>query len=242
MTYNQLKSVGIALLLGVTGCAHSAGTEPHAMSSADHDQAAERDEAEAAGHEAEYDSEATRGASGCQTGDRGYACWRSRSNPTAEHRRVAERSREDAARHRAASQALRDAEERQCAGLPDGDRDLSPFMHRDDIRSVSPFREERAIGRASTSRTAGAVVVFNAVPGMTAEWLQRVVSCHLARNAAIGFDVASTDMPTCPLTLRGVEATVASVGDGFSVTLRSDDTDTANEVLRRARALTASSE
>ena len=41
-------------------------------------------------------------------------------------------------------------------------------------------------GKSSTQKDVGATVVFRAVPGMTAEWLQRVVDCHLARAAAVG--------------------------------------------------------
>jgi hypothetical protein len=83
----------------------------------------------------------------------------------------------------------------------------------------------------------GAVIVFRATPGMTAEWLQRVVDCHLARNAALGHDVP--EMPDCPLVPKGVAATVKATDAGFAVAVRSEDSSTAAEVLRRARSLVA---
>lgn len=84
-------------------------------------------------------------------------------------------------------------------------------------------------------RTAGAVVTFRAVPGLTAEWLQRLVDCHLARNAARGHVVP--EMPNCPLVPKGAAATVRSTGDGFAVSISSSDDATAREIRARAERL-----
>jgi hypothetical protein len=56
-----------------------------------------------------------------------------------------------------------------------------------------------------------AIVMFRARPSMTAEWLQRVVDCHPARNAALGHVVL--DLPDCPLVPKGVadEPTIREV-------------------------------
>jgi hypothetical protein len=158
-------------------------------------------------------------------------------NPTAEHSQEAEQHRALAAQHRAASESLRAAEASACSGISDEDRDMSPFAHRDDIRSVSPLREDVRTGKAPGFRVAGVEVVFRAVPGMTAEWLQRVVTCHLARNAAIGHAVAGADMPYCPLTPRGAQASVRSVGDGFAVDIRSNDDEIAQQIKQRSESL-----
>ena len=80
-----------------------------------------------------------------------------------------------------------------------------------------------------------AVVVFRAVPGMTAEWLQRLVDCHVARNAALGHDVP--EMSSCPLVPKGAHATVTATSGGFAVAIRGDDEATSREILRRAEAL-----
>ena len=109
------------------------------------------------------------------------------------------------------------------------DRDSSPFSHAGDIESVVPARTAEVKGR---SQLEGAVITFQAVPGMTAEWLQRVVDCHLARNAAIGHVVP--EMPDCPLVPKGVEASVTSTGTGFAVRVRSDEPAVAKEILARS--------
>lgn len=77
--------------------------------------------------------------------------------------------------------------------------------------------------------------MFRAVPGLTAEWLQRLLDCHLARNAAVGYDMP--EMADCPLAVRGVKVTVVSAGDGFAVELASDNDAVAAEVLRRAQKI-----
>jgi hypothetical protein len=163
------------------------------------------------------------------------ACWTSLTSPTADDLRQAEEHRKAAADHRAAAQALREAESRACVGVPDADRDESPFDHTEDIESVEPLYVGSSGGKSSTKRLVGATVTFRAVPGMTAQWLQRVVDCHLARNAALGHDVP--EMPRCPLVPKGASAMVTAAQRGFAVAIRGDDQASANEILRRAQSL-----
>jgi hypothetical protein len=70
---------------------------------------------------------------------------------------------------------------------------------------------------------------------MTAERLQRVVDCHMARNAALGHEVP--EMSYCPLVPPGVRATVRSVAEGFAVELRTSDPDSSAIVYERSVAL-----
>jgi hypothetical protein len=128
-------------------------------------------------------------------------CWVETINPTAVHLQEVEAHRERAVHHRKAARELGDVESRACAGITDEDRDMSPFAHRGDILGVNPL-EERA-SKARERRLVGATVVFRAVPRLTAPELQRIVDCHLARNAVIGHDVAAAEMEQCPLTEPG---------------------------------------
>lgn len=116
---------------------------------------------------------------------------------------------------------------------------MSPFEHTEDIANVAPLMmsepDARATGRPANERLLGATVTFRAVPGMTAEWLRRVVDCHLARNASLGHVVP--EMPNCPLVPKGVEAEVSSIKDGFAVAIRGQNAATAREILARAQRL-----
>lgn len=228
--------------IGATAAACSTttpGARPHDMSAAEHERHAQAHQQSADTHAAKHDPEARVEAEHCSpgTGRTGAdaICWTSVRNPTAEHLRMAEQHRKHAADHRAASAALRDAEARACSGIDLDDRDISPFEHREDIVGVEPLTERSGKAPAVRAHDAGATVTFRAVPGMTAEWLQRVVDCHLARNSALGHSVPN--MPDCPLVPKGAQATVRSTGNGFAVAIRADDPDAAREILARAQRL-----
>jgi hypothetical protein len=217
-------------LLTVTalGCA-TPGVRPHDESAAEHEREAEEHARREKLHEA---------LAPCPGGApeiRTDVCWSSVTDATQDHRQAAAEHRQQAAEHRAASAALRQAEAAACAGIAPDDRDISPFEHVEDIVDVQPLREPTTV--KGMMRTAGAVVTFRAVPGMTAEWLQRLVDCHLARNSALGHSVP--EMPDCPLVPREVQARVTSTGTGFAVAIRSDVDDSAREVLARAERLQA---
>lgn len=231
-------------------CASSTpGAHPHDMSAEAHERQSERHARSGEEHNAQFRPgqaiERERCAPGRSLPKAGDSvaegvCWSSVHNPTAAHLWDAAEHRRQAADHRAASEALRAAEASACAGLAPDDRDTSPFQHTEDIAGVVPFRvsEFDTRGKWPTERTIGAVVTFRAVPGLSAEWLQRLVDCHLARNAALGHVVP--EMPDCPLVPAGVEARVSSAGNGFAVAVSSHDPKVARELLSRAERLRAS--
>ena len=234
----------ILTIVPTVACAGDPGTRPHDMSAAQHQSAAEQEEAAGTAHGAQYDPGATKDSTICgQTGtirpstQTGPPCWTSRTNPTAQHAQDAQRHRELAEKHRIASAALVEAEKKACAGIDEADRDTSPFYHREDIVSVEAAeREAPAYGKAPPSeRLVGATVIFRPVPGLTAEWLQHEVNCHVARASAAGHEMP--EMNYCPLVLKDVRATASSTGEAFAVQVTSDNMQTAQEILRRARAL-----
>jgi hypothetical protein len=228
--YSTIFAAGISALL--LNCAADPGTQPHDMSQAQHEAMAKHEETAAEGHADQHDPDAKKAESVC-SGKGG--CWTSVSNPTAKHGEDATRHHELAQKHRAASNALASAEASACAGMSDDDRDISPFYHREDIASVAPLTETVKAGKGTTGKEAGSTVVFRAVPGMTAEWLQRVVDCHLARAAAMGHQMPEMDY--CPLELKGVKANVTSAGNGFAINVSADDAATIAEIQKRSKAL-----
>ncbi len=220
-----MKRMLISTLVLASGCASTPGARPEENSVAGHEHMAQQEEAEAAAL-----------AENCRRGTPppGGVCWTSTGNPTADVLKREALHRKMAAEHRAASQALRDAEQRACVGISAPDRDTSPFQHREDIESVESI-DTPVSGKSGGFRASGVTIRVRAVPGMTAEWLQRVVDCHIARNASMGY--AMPEMSDCPLMLKNATATVTSTGRGFAVAIRSDDVDTVHEIRRRAEAL-----
>lgn len=222
----------IALLVLITGCASAPATgsvRPDEMSAAAHEaQAREADKA-AAWHQRQYDPYAGRPTTPCVPnagGSLNEPCFQQVANPTAEHLRAAEMLRKHAAEHRVASKVLRDAETRACAGVASEDRDLSPFFHREYIVRVEPLREPA---------TVGARVVFRPTEGMTPEYLQRLIDCQIARNAALGDEALGLEDD--PLGLPQVKAQALRVWDGIAIEVRSAKPETALRILARANAL-----
>lgn len=245
-TIGALTRVLVASAMALIGsCASTTreGAHPHDASAIQHEAMARTEQAEAEIHARRYGSSARTAEPSCADLLGSSGCWSSSSSSAEEHRERVEEHRKRAAEHRAASRALRDAETRACTWVSPHDRDRSPFDHREDIASVSPLMVDEPdpdgddIGVVEGERLAGAVVTFRALPGMTEQWLRRIVECHLARNAALGHDVP--EMPYCPLVPRNVTAHVSSTASGFAVELQSGDAETAREVLRRAQALVA---
>lgn len=212
------------MLVLVVGCGSST-TNPHAMSTTRHDEAAESRDRGIATTEADCQAkrrnELTAGpgvpTSAAVDSEQLYTpCWH------ASDRRVIDAHTRAAADHRAASQALRDAESNACAGIAPEDRDLSPFERTSDIAAVE------------WSET-GAIVTFRSVPRLSAKWLQRAVDCHLARSAALGHDLP--EMPDCPLVPRGAHARVVAKGPSLAVELRGDNGAAIDEIRSRAMRL-----
>lgn len=234
---NAFNRRTLGTLAVVTAAACSAGapgpaaTDPRQRQMEEHDQATKRHEGAEIEHAARFDPTQNAEMRPC-TSARDGICWESVANPTAEHAREAERHRRAAAEHRAASRALVTAEERSCSGITESERDTSPFYHRRDIANVEPV----FAAHAPTPRIVGARVMFRAVPGLSVEWLQQVIDCHLARNAALGYRMP--EMAYCPLVLKGVSARVTPArGGGFAVSIVAEGENTAGEVWRRAQSL-----
>lgn len=235
----HLRTILVPSVLCIAACASRTmpGAQPHDMSVTSHEASAAQAERSAGEHASRFDAVAGARAEKCRGQGRAAdvdPCWTSETNPTAEHLEHAAQHRRAAADHRAASQALRDGEKRACVGVSEQERDGSPFDHREDIAGVERLYSASS-GKLALKHLEGAVVTFRAVPGLTAQWLQRVVDCHLARNAALGHDV--TEMPSCPLVPKGARGSVTATSNGFAVAIRGEDQAGTREILRRAETL-----
>jgi hypothetical protein len=225
VTMSTHRLSGIAMFTLLAACASSPQRPPQPldMSAAKHEEMARKNEQTAKEHLAQYDPEA-RSDGPCVPMAAKFAgpCWTAHRNATREHLDIANHHKKLAAQHRAASQALREAEGRACAGVSEEDRDESPFEETEDILAVDVTGD-------------AVLVTFRAVQNLTGAWLQRDIDCHLARNAAMGFE--DDDMKSCPLNIKGVTATVKPVIGGFLVTMKASNAASFGELVKRARAI-----
>jgi hypothetical protein len=216
------------------------GTGAEEQGAAQHRAAAQVESARLERHKELFDPNAKQDIKRCDAGTPGQypatpICWVETVNPTAVHLKEVEEHRMRAVHHRKAARQLQDVEDEACANIAAADRDMSPFSHRGDILGVNPLED----GEGKKKHLVGATVVFRSVPRLTVDELQRIVDCHLARNAAIGHDVAGAEMAHCPLTERGASAQVRPVEGGFAVDVRAASADAAQAIWRRAQALAA---
>ena len=150
-SYNAYHAEAAALLaIGLLGCGGAEGTDPHDMSAEQHDRTAGAEETAANRRGHQLDPSSTSKFLYC---NESTPYWTSTAKSTDPHSVDMARHRELAAKHRAASHALRDAEAKACAGVPGDDRDMSPFRHSEDISSVTELtRREQPGNRQPPSR------------------------------------------------------------------------------------------
>ena len=229
-----VRRVMVALALVAAACGHR-GTKPYDMGVAEHEAAAQRETVLARQHAAQYDPDAD-AQPRCDPAAESI-CW-TPDNPTEPHAYEARHRLEIAQRHRAASVALREAEARACSGIPDVDRVTSPFEHARDIRRVTVLTDSRGAGPTASTYRLGIEVEFAAVPGLDVARLQRLVDCHGARNAVIGYATTAQEHPRCPLAVGPVDTVVRTTTDGgYEITVVPRRTADVNAVVLRGRAL-----
>lgn len=124
------------------------------------------------------------------------------------------------------------AEPAACQGLADRDREVVARLPRDIVEGVEPIFSqplvlEPPVASVSPASLRGATVAVRPVPGLSAERLQRIVECGLAKNG-------QTDWPA---VTAGTVATVRSGGDRFLVDLVAAREKDAQGVLEAARRL-----
>jgi hypothetical protein len=134
--------------------------------------------------------------------------------------------------HLAVAQQLREAERAACAEVPDAERDAGPFARRDRIVAIEPLKA-RPYAK-SMLQPSGIAVYIRASPGLTEQWLDRVLECHMARHAVIGSKIPDRDSP---LFVDDARVALSSYGDGFRIAITTRDIAAAREVIERGRTL-----
>ena len=119
---------------------------------------------------------------------------------------------------------LAEVQEVACANVGPKERARSPFSHRKQIMEVTPHR----VG----NRLAGVRVVFERVPGLTAEWMRKDIACHRAQWQAMGrYTVASSD----PTLIDGAQVSVFDRDGHVEVIVNTDTPEQAEIAIARAK-------
>jgi hypothetical protein len=117
-------------------------------------------------------------------------------------------------------------------GIPEAQARTTYNDLRGDIDRVDTAREMSTM-KSSLERLVGADIHVRARPGMTAQWLARLVECHQLSEVA----GASCTSSECPLGLARITTSVSATATGFTIAIRSNDSAVAREIARRAHLL-----
>jgi len=222
------------MLLGLAGCALCATACAPTLGAAQHDAAAVRAEGKARQHETHYLPGQREYFEDCPMASPLHAipCWSRERNPGDAELRLADQDRQAAAAHRKASLALRAAEARACSGLADKDRDRSPLSRADEVARVLLVRDPWT--ETQPPREVAALIFFQPLRDANATWLQQVVDCHLARNAALGPGAAPAGDP---LGVEGVQVHAGGPPEALYLFLDARTPAGMSEVATRSRRL-----
>jgi hypothetical protein len=159
-----------------------------------------------------------------------------RSMSAADHESAARAASSDpslAKEHLDAANQLRYDEQVACDGVPDSDRGAGPFSPAN-VTDVAVVKDRGVFPKAPPVPV-GVTVFLRAQPGLTAQWLGRIVECHRAHIAVAG----GTDRPS-PLAIQDAAVSVGTTFDGFRVTVTSKNTDVAHAIVDKGQQLAAS--
>jgi hypothetical protein len=125
--------------------------------------------------------------------------------------------------------------ERTRCGPEVTDGSLAPILDGKALQKVGPlYSTVEADKSGEQSQLRGATLTVSALPGVTAEWLDRELECHGAR-LALG---KATSTPEDPFWLPGstVDIDVRPTKDGFIIAVAGFSTSDARHILNRAEA------
>jgi hypothetical protein len=125
--------------------------------------------------------------------------------------------------------------ERTRCGPDVNDASLAPVLDGQAIKKVGPLYATIETGKAGEqSHLRGALLTVSALPGVTAEWLDRELECHSA-SLALGLVKATAEDPFW-LPGSTVDIDVRPAKDGFLVGIAAYSPTDARQILDRAQA------
>lgn len=154
-----------------------------------------------------------------------------RQMSAADHESAARSDPAAAQQHLEAAAQLRQDEQTACYGIPDADRVQGPLARPDRIAGIEVVRDRGEFPKAPL-KPVGVAVEVRAEPGMTQQWLGRLVSCHMAHEA-----VAGPDSKPSLLSVANAQVSVSATSVGFRVTVTSRDHDVARALVDKGQEL-----
>jgi hypothetical protein len=122
-----------------------------------------------------------------------------------------------------------------CVGVPEPERSRPEFLQSGEIEAVRPFMGERHYIKFSEPELRGAELFVRSSPGMTKEWIARVVRCHVAWLESRGLTAMHGFED--PLVVGDPAVSFSGTETGFVVRIAGRNKAEGEEILRRAQRL-----
>ena len=143
--------------------------------------------------------------------------------------------RESAAAQRSAARAIEERAQSMCAGVPEDERQRPSPFRAASLEGTRPLLAERRLIKTTIQELRGAELFVRPTPGLTKQWIARIVRCHLAWLDTVG--PSASDWFEDPLKVGVPEIHVDETETDFVVVIRGQDKTEGEEILRRARLL-----
>jgi hypothetical protein len=131
-----------------------------------------------------------------------------------------------------------EATDQVCEGIPTKERELGLLSYRDAFGGTAPLSERVQVSKGlNVDQETGVRIAIRAQPGLTAPWLARVASCHMALAAAGRIENSAGKGD--PLLVPGAQVSVNEAYTGFVVSVRAPNVDASADMARRAEAMLA---
>lgn len=120
-----------------------------------------------------------------------------------------------------------------CRSLGDTSQTVAALLSPDSVYSADRADVTRRVSVTGTER--GSVLYVHAAPGLSREYLERVLGCHATYGHAVG-----ANDPFHPQSGAVTQVDVESSGSGYAVRLAGENARTDDEIWQRARDLSYS--
>jgi hypothetical protein len=122
-----------------------------------------------------------------------------------------------------------------CSGIPEKEWQRPIFFQASDIEGIRPFMGERRYIKFTLPELRGADIFVRAGPGITKQWVARVIRCHVAWHDVYG--PASQESFEDPLVVGRPDLSFMDNEIGFVIRIAGHDKAEGEEILRRAQML-----
>jgi hypothetical protein len=122
-----------------------------------------------------------------------------------------------------------------CAGVPDAERDHPSMLQPPELEGVRKSMGERHMIKYSVPEVRGAELLVRPSPGISRQWIARVIQCHVAYRDLPGG--SSPESLSDPLLVDEAKVSFGETDTSFVIRIQGETMTEGEEILARAQRL-----